>query len=350
MKNSTQKSMQVPIERLTIEKDPKIVPTRISYLPIWSLLMLTSLIFAGCGSTSKKSDDTTLASMTQKIETTDPADVSKKSTESSMQKESKMANAEDKEDVISLNESSSAATEALLLTPVIALSSASRLSGAPKRAKKQPAGVIDFCKVLPYAKNKRQVKNGIKAAWDAKLAKKYGVGFRNKAEYKKWSNTQKEFFLYIFDACRSFALCELDNMKNSKKNKTIKSCGLQKATFEAWQDSAQRFAKEVKKFKTQQPAALCGLQPNNGDVSLCFKLRSSQIDDACDGAVCKELSQCWTSVAMKDDVIRQSESSCGFSGQKLSECRSHIEATIHRKDRFTACNTMQNDIDLAFQP
>jgi len=307
---------------------------KLTYLACWSLFLAFTLTTTGCGTTATQSDDSTATEMNAADANT--SDSSKTTTPPPAEKKAEVV----------LDETSSAATDAVLLTPVIALSNESK--SVPKRAKKQPKGVIDFCKVKPYAKYKRQVKNGIKAAWEAKKAGKYGIGFRNKAEYNKWSKTQKDFFLYMFDACRTLAICEINNNKSKKKKKN--ACNVQQATFEAWQDSAKLFAKQVKKFKTQQPSALCGLQPKQGDVSLCFTQRAAQIDDACDGEVCQELSQCWSSVAMKDDVIRQAESSCRFSGQKLSKCRGHMEATQHRKDRFSACDKMQNDIDLAFQP
>ncbi len=333
-------------------------PTQISVLTdlfYWSLCLIIFLAIAGCGSISIQNKDEALAFPPKTSKSSNPTNTptlapkpkpkltpkEQKNTATVSKKEQKTT-----EKDVSLDEASSAATEALLLTPVIALGSSSYKQGTPKQSKKRPNGIIDFCKVKPYTKYKTQVKNGIKAAWDAKLANKYGVGFRNKAEYNKWNNTQKDFFLYMSEACSSFAECEI----NSKKNKKRNSCNIQQATFDAWQDSAKRFAKEVVKFKTQQPAALCGVQPDNGDVSLCFKRRAKQIDDACDGDVCKELSQCWTSIAMKDDVIRQAESSCLFSGQKLSTCRGYIEATKHRKEHFASCNKMQNDLDLALQP
>jgi len=309
---------------------------KFAYFVCWSLFLAITLTIVGCGGTPTQGEDPALAPEPKTAESAKSKgdDTTTTATEVT----------DKKEEEIGLDETSSATSDALLLTPVIALSSSKK--GVPKRVEEQPDGVIDFCKVKPYTKSKRQVKNGIKAAWEDTQAGKYGVGFRNKAEYKKWNSTQKDFFLYMFDACKSLAVCEINNKKNKKKD----ACKVQQAKFDAWQSSAKLFAKKIKKLKTQQPSALCSLQPQNGDVSLCFNQRAAQIDNACDGEVCKELSQCWTSVAMKDDVIRQAESSCRFFGQKSSKCRGHIEAIKHRKEQFTKCNKMQNDINLAFEP
>lgn len=353
-------------------------PTQISILTnllCWSLFLITFLTIAGCSSSSSRNSTptedkyTALAFPPKTTESSDPIQTPKPKEQkdiatSNKKVETKVETKAEtkvetktkvkikkkvviKEENTRLDEAFSAATDVLLLTPVIALSSTTFSSqGAPTRSKKQPDGVNDFCNVKPYAEHEKQVKNGIKTAWDTKIADEYGVGFRNIAEYNKWNNTQKDFFLFTFDACRSLALCEIDNKKNKKNN----ACFVQQVTFDAWQDSAKLFTNEVKKFRTQQPAALCSIQPNNGDVSLCFKQRAKQINDVCDADVCKELSQCWASVAIKDDVVRQAESSCRFSGQKLSTCRGHIEAMEHRKNRFIRCNKMQNNLDLVFQP
>lgn len=236
-----------------------------------------------------------------------------------------------------------AAPGAVLLTPVEILSYDDR--SVPKRAKNQPDEVIKFCVAQPYAKHKKQVLNGINDAWEKTKAGKYGVGFRNKKEYNKWNKIQQDFFLYMFDACRTVALCEIQSKKDKKKN----ACTIEHARFNAWQASAKKFAENVKSFENGQPPSLCGLLPSDKDASLCFDRRAEQIEQSC-GDACLELSQCWRNVAIKDDVIRQAESSCGFTGQKLSQCSGYIGATQNRKTQFKECNSLQSGLKLSFQP
>ena len=314
--------------------------TKILHSASWLMFLAVMFTFTACTGTTSKSDEATDSATSSA--TTDQTET--KSTDGSAapaettSSENKPAATKD----VSLNEPFSAAPGALYLTPIEILSSTNR--GVPKRAKDQPAGVIDFCKVKPYAKYKKQVKAGIAAAKEDHKAGAFGVGFRNKTEYKTWNKTQNDFFLYMFAACKDLALCEIENKKKKKKS----SCGIQQTKFDAWQNSAKLFAKQVKLFKAQQPSALCSLQPSNNDVSLCFRKRAEQIDNACDAEPCQALSQCWTSVAMKDDVIRQAESSCRFDGQKLSKCSGYIGAIENRKIRFTQCKNMQNDLNLSF--
>lgn len=305
---------------------------QITHLLTWSFLLAGIFSVAGCGNTPTQGDKPMATEMSESTKSN--ADT----------KSSTPGAAAEKPAEVETTETFSAAPEALLLTPIEILSKSNR--NVPQRDKTQPKHVIDYCVKQPYAKYKKQVKKGIADAWADTQAGKYGVGFRNKKEYNQWNKTQQNFFLHMFDTCRTVALCESKNKKTGKKT----SCKVEKAIFTAWQDSAKLFADKVKVLKNQQPPALCGLQPKNTDVSLCFSKRADQIDNACSGEICQELSQCWRSVAMKDDVIRQAESSCRFSGQKLSECRGYIGAIKRRKDRFTDCNNAQNDINLTLEP
>ena len=310
----------------------------------WLMFLAIMFTLTACSGAASKSDEAT-NSTTDQTEaqsadgTNSTGDRASTETTSSV---IKPAAANEAAKDVSVNVSFSAAPGALFLTPIEILSSTNR--GVPKRAKDQPAGVIDFCKVKPYAKYKKQVKAGIAAAQQDHKAGAFGVGFRNNTEYKTWNKTQNDFFLYMFAACRDLAMCEIDNKKKKKKS----SCEVQQIKFDAWQNSAKLFAEQIKIFKTQQPSALCSLQPSNNDVSLCFRKRAEQIDNACDAEPCQTLSQCWTSVAMKDDVIRQAESSCRFDGQKLSKCSGYIGAIENRKVRFNQCNDMQKDLNLSF--
>ena len=309
----------------------------------WMLLILSLFVITACSGTQEQMDQTTTAK---------PADSSTASSTESMAKPEdsstvKPAAKADNNNTGSSNaaaEKTIAAPGAVLLTPVEILSYDNR--GVPKRAKDQDKAVIKFCVAQPYAKYKKQVVNGIKQSWEKTQAGVYGVGFRNKKEYNRWNSTQKDFFLYMFDACRNLAMCEIESKKTKKKN----ACGVEQVKFNAWQDSAKNFADQVTSFKDTQPPSLCSLTPNEKDASLCFGRLADQIDQVCNGDVCQELSQCWRSIAIKDDVIRQAESSCGFSGQKLSKCSGYIGAVKTRKDRFNACKSMQDNIKLSIQP
>jgi len=316
--------------------------TKIVHSASWLMFLAIMFTFSACTGSASKSDEATGSATADQTETKSTGDSSAPAKMTSTTIKPAAKNEEEKD--ISVNEPFSAAPGAMFLTPIEILSSTNR--GVPKRAKDQPAGVIDFCKVKPYAKYKKQVIAGIAAAQEDYKAGSYGVGFRNKTEYKTWNKTKNDFFLYMFAACRDLAMCEIENKKNKNKNKS--SCDIQQIKFDAWQNSAKLFAEQVKLFKTQQPSALCSLQPSHNDVSLCFRKRAEQIDNACDAAPCVTLSRCWTSVAMKDDVIRQAESSCRFSGQKLSKCSGYIGAIENRKTRFNQCNDMQKDLNLSF--
>jgi hypothetical protein len=307
---------------------------KLSYLFIWSFLFIFSFATAGCGSTPTQ---------TKESAAPEKPDTNVKPAPTDALSDAPSGGPVNTKSIAETTETFSAAPEAILLTPIEILSTADR--NTPEHAKDRPKEIIDSCLKKPYVQHEKQIKRGISDAWTATQAGKFGVGFRDKKEYTQWDTTQQGFFLYTSNACQTLALCELKNKQTKEKI----SCNAEKTLFTAWQNSAKLFAEKVNLLKNQQPPALCGLQPKNTDVSLCFKQLADQIDTACTGDTCQALSQCWRSVAMKDGVIRQAESSCRFSGQKPLNCRGYIDAIKRRKARFSDCDQMQKDINLTLQ-
>lgn len=324
-----------------------ILSTSRSRLLTTGFLLTLLLIFTGCASSPDQGEAATPTDAEAPAEQTKTADAAPAadtvSEKSGITVSATNLAAPAPATPVAAAEQTIAAPGAVLLTPVEILSYENR--GIPSRPTKQADAVTKFCVAQPYAKHKKQVIDGINSAWEKTKAGTYGVGFRNKKEYEKWNKTQKDFFLYMFDACQNLAMCKEQGKKSKKKN----ACGVQQAKFDAWQNSARYFAKTVKSFQDEQPPSLCGLRPDNKDASLCFERRSQQIREACGGEICDELSNCWRDVAIKDQVIRQAESSCGFSGQKLSQCSGYIGAVQNRKAQFDICKNMEDGLSLTLQ-
>jgi len=209
----------------------------------------------------------------------------------------------------------------------------------------EPLRVVDSCKKEPYIKYEIQARASIKKGWDSTLAKKYGVGFRNAAEYKKWSTTHNIVYKKVSTACEDLSKCA----KKYKKDRQ-KKCVQQAKRYSGWQKTAKSFAKKIKQVETQQPPKLCSIDPSVDDLSHCYEQIATNIDKVCDSEQCQEVSQCWRGIAYLDGAIRQSEQSCRFVHQKLKDCRAFTESTGRRKVEFKSCETLYGNLNIEVQP
>jgi hypothetical protein len=221
--------------------------------------------------------------------------------------------------------------------PAISSTALERLSG-----KESPA-VIDFCQTQPYVEYEKKSQSHIKKAWQAKQAGAFAVGFRNQAEYKKWVNTQKQLFDQVLVMCKSLAFCKTENSKEG-------ACKTEQSQFNAWQDAAKSFLDKTQLLDSQQPSQLCTIKPSLENDLSCFEQLADNVDKSCHSPVCRELGQCWRSVAIMDDVIRQAESSCRFARIPLNECRGYTTAVRRKKSHFAKCETLKSETGLIFQP
>jgi len=209
----------------------------------------------------------------------------------------------------------------------------------------EPIRVVDSCKKEPYIKYEVQARESIKKGWKSTLAKKYGVGFRDAAEYKKWSATHNIVYKKVSTACEDLSKCA----KKYKKERN-KKCEQQAKRYSGWQKTAESFAKKIKQVETQQPPKLCSIDPSVDDLSHCYEKFANNIDKVCNSDQCQEVSQCWRGIAYLDGAIRQSEQSCRFVHQKLKDCRAFTESSGRRKVEFKSCETLYGNLNIEVQP
>lgn len=188
------------------------------------------------------------------------------------------------------------------------------------------------CKQQPFVKYKTQAEQSIKKGWEAKKAERFGVGFRNEAEYKKWSDTSNQLFTKVSELCSAMSACAKQNKADKEKK-----CAAEAERFGQWQDLAEKFVAKAKTVETTQPPMLCSLEPSADDLSQCFNLLADKIEDTCVSAQCKETSICFRGVYFLDDAINQAKLACSYVGQKLSECRGYVEETGRRSAAFERC-------------
>ncbi len=209
----------------------------------------------------------------------------------------------------------------------------------------EPLRVVESCKKEPYIQHEIQARESIKKGWEATKAEKYGVGFRNTAEYKKWSATHNIVYKKVSTACEELSKCAKKNPKEQQVN-----CEQQAKRYSSWQKTAASFAKKIKLAETQQPPKLCSIAPSADDLSYCYEKVASNIDKVCKSELCQEVSQCWRGIAYLDGAIRQSEQSCHFVHQKLEDCRAFTESTGRREAEFKSCETLYGRLDIEVQP
>ena len=188
------------------------------------------------------------------------------------------------------------------------------------------------CKQQPFVQYENQARDYIKKGWEATQAQRFGVGFRDAEEYKKWSDTSNQLFTKVSELCTAMSDC-------AKQGKTdsAKKCSAEADRFAHWQDLAKRFVEKVKTVETTQPPMLCSLNPSPDDLSQCFNVLADQIENTCQTAQCKETSICFRGVYFLDDAINQAKLACSYVGQKLSDCRGYVEETGRRQANFEQC-------------
>ena len=209
----------------------------------------------------------------------------------------------------------------------------------------EPVREVESCKKEPYIKFEVQARESIKKGWEATKADKYGVGFRDADEYKKWSATYNIVYKKVSTACEELSKC-------AKKNDKVrdKKCEQQAKRYSRWQKTAELFANKIKLAETQQPPKLCSINPSADDLSNCYEKVADNIDKVCSSEQCQEVSMCWRGIAFLDGAIRQAEQSCGFVHQKLSNCTAYTESTGRRKAEFKSCDSLYGALDIEVQP
>lgn len=205
--------------------------------------------------------------------------------------------------------------------------------------------IVEECKQEPYVKYEQQSRESIKKGMQATKAERFGVGFRNAGEYKKWSTAHNEVFKSVSEACMVLSDCAKKNAKDKEKQ-----CASQATKYNDWKKLAKRFADKVKAVESTQPPPLCALTPDKNDPSDCFNLLADNINETCQSEQCQEASLCFRGVYFLDDAIRQAEHACGFVGQKLSECRGYVEASGRRQNELSQCLDMYKNLDAEILP
>ena len=203
----------------------------------------------------------------------------------------------------------------------------------------------ESCKQQPYVNYEKQAREHIQRGWAATQAQRFGIGFRDSAEYEKWRDTHSQLFTKVSEICEKVSECVKQN-PSDKENK----CASQMKRFEQWQVSAKRFAEEVKVVERSQPPMLCSLVPSVDDPSQCYTLVADQIDKTCQTPACADAAGCFRGVYFLNDAINQAKLACGFVGQKLSTCRGYIEATARRKAEVEQCVDMYNQLPVEILP
>ena len=209
-------------------------------------------------------------------------------------------------------------------------------SAIAEQAEVIPPRIIASCKGGTYKKYEKQARTSIKKGHEATKAGKYGVGFRDLKEHKRWSGIHEKLFQKVNAACAALSKC----VKQHPKEKATR-CAKQAAVFDEWQAMSGRFAKKAKMVETTQPDKICSFNPNLADDPQCFHGLADNIDKVCNTAACKDVSNCWRGIGFLDSASKQAAQSCGFVFKKLSDCRGYIEVTDRRVKKFKRCNDMQ---------
>jgi hypothetical protein len=212
-------------------------------------------------------------------------------------------------------------------------------------AKIAPPRIVESCKGEPFGGYEKQARESIKKGLDATKAGKYGVGFRDLKEHKRWSGIHKNLFRKVNGACGSLSKCA----KQHPKDKAAR-CANQAAVFDKWQAMSKRFANKAKMVEYTQPDKICSFEPNLNDAPQCFHTLGDNVDKVCSSPACKEVADCWRGIGFLDLAIKQASTACGFVFKKLSDCRGYTEATSRRVKKFEQCKDMQGSLKIVKFP
>lgn len=209
----------------------------------------------------------------------------------------------------------------------------------------EPVRIVESCKDEPYGRFEQESRASMAKGLAATEAGQYGVGFRNLAEHKQWSDTHKRLFTSVNEACNALSQCA----QQHPDDKTTQ-CAEQASHFKQWQEAAERFAQKAKLSETTQPPIMCSFEPSLTDAADCFHGLADNIDKACDSAACKKTSDCWRSIGFLDQAIKQASSACGFARTPLAECRGYVTVTQRRETTFKRCSDLQQQLSIRVIP
>jgi len=209
----------------------------------------------------------------------------------------------------------------------------------------QLAEIAESCKQQPYVEYEKQAREHIQHGWEATQAQRFGIGFRDKAEYEKWKATHNPLFAKVSNICGQLSNCAKQNPKDKAQK-----CTSELQRFEQWQALAKRFVDKVKVVESTQPPMLCSLTPSVDDPSQCYALLADQIEQTCQAPACNEAANCFRGVYFLDDAINQAKLACSFVGQELANCRGYLEATGRRKAEVKQCVDAYNQIQVEILP
>ena len=205
--------------------------------------------------------------------------------------------------------------------------------------------IVESCNSETYRKYEKQARTSIAMGLDATKAGKYGVGFRDLKEHKRWSGIHKNLFREVKAACGSLSKCA----KQYPKDKAAR-CAQQAKVFDGWQAMSKRFANKAKMVEYTQPDKICSFKPNINDAPQCFHALGDNVDKVCNSTACKEVADCWRGIGFLDLAIKQAATACGFVFKKLPDCRGYTEATNRRVKKFEQCKDMQGSLKIVKFP
>ena len=216
---------------------------------------------------------------------------------------------------------------------------------AAEPAKVIPSRIVESCNGETYREYEKQARTSIAKGLNATKAGKYGVGFRDLKEHKRWSGIHKNLFREVNEACGSLSKCA----KQHPKEKATR-CAQQAKVFDEWQAMTKRFSKKAKMVEYTQPDKICSFKPNINDDPQCFHTLGDNVDKVCNSPACKEAADCWRGIGFLDLAIKQATTACGFVFKKLSDSRGYTEATNRRVKKFGQCKDMQGALKIVKFP
>lgn len=208
-----------------------------------------------------------------------------------------------------------------------------------------PSRIVKSCDGEPYGKYEKQARESIAKGLDATKAGKYGVGFRDLKEHKRWSGIHKNLFKNVNAACDSLSKCAKQNPKEKNTR-----CAQQAKVFDEWQAMSERFSKKAKMVEYTQPDKICSFEPNINDDPQCFHTLGDNVEKVCNSTACKEVADCWRGIGFLDLAIKQAATACGFAFKELSDCRGYTEAANRRVKKFGQCKDMQGSLRIVKFP
>lgn len=207
--------------------------------------------------------------------------------------------------------------------------------------------IVEECKKEPYADQEVKARASIAKGKQATEEGKFGVGFRNAAEFTKWSNMHNQVFTAVSQACADLSNCAKQYKTEKEKSD---NCSVQANLYKEWKNVAAEFTDKVKSVESTQPPYLCSTPPAVDDLPRCYEQLAENIDKACQSDACAEASACWRSVSFLDLALNQAESACKFAHIKLDECRGYTEASGRRKAKFSQCSDLQTQSGVKVVP